>query len=136
MKAISRVICVLLVLTLSCKYEDSVNQKPEEQIVNQYEILSGACGTIIFIDKIGNDLDTSLDSLKVLRENFLIGGCPDNPCHTYYIEKIDFEVNFDIDNREFYGIKFIDSTSNSLIFAMHDVIDTKGNLYFIEWCPD
>lgn len=136
MKSIFNILYILTALIVGCQKEDVVSKEEEWQLDTQYEILSGACGTLTFKDKIGNDFNSALDSLEVLQQRFLTEGCPRNPCHKYYTEKRKIEVNFNKDNRDFYGIIFMDSTNNLSIFSMNDVLDTKGNYYFINWCPD
>ena len=93
-----------------------------------YRILSGASGTISFVDSIGTDFSTALDSLIVLRESFI----DDN----YYIEELELEVDFVDASREFKGIKFLRPDNHTLIFSMSDVLDSNGNYYCILWPPD
>jgi hypothetical protein len=119
---------IITILTFGCQ--------EHEQLNTQYEILSGACGTLTFKDKIGNDINSASDSLEILQQELLTGGCPGNPCHNYNIEKRIIEVNFNKDRRDFYGFIFKDSTNNLSLFAMSDVLDTEGNYYFISWCSD
>jgi len=96
--------------------------------VDGYRIVSGASGTISFVDSIGTDFSTALDSLIVLRESFIDD--------YYYIEEVELEVDFDDASREFKGIKFLRPDNHTLIFSMSDVLDSKGNYYYIIWRPD
>ncbi len=89
---------IITILTFGCQ--------EDEQLDTHYEILSGACGTLTFKDKIGNDINSASDSLEILRQELLTGGCPGRPCHNYYIEKRKIEVNFNKDRRDFYGFIF------------------------------
>jgi len=102
-------------------------EKPN-RTVDGYKILSGAAGTISFVDSIGSDFSTALDSLIILRSSFIDDD--------YYIEEVDLEVDFYDASREFKAIKFLKPGNNTLIFSMSDVIDSNGNYYYILWPPD
>ena len=55
-------------------------EKSTDQDSIEYRILSGACGTINLVNKIGYDFNSALDSLESIRESSLTGGCPEPPC--------------------------------------------------------
>ena len=93
-----------------------------------YRILSGAAGTLSFVDSIGTGFSTALDSLIILRESFIDDD--------YYIEEVELEVDFFDASREFKGIKFLRPGNHTLIFSMSDVLDSNGNYYYIIWYPD
>jgi hypothetical protein len=93
-----------------------------------YRILSGAAGTLSFVDSIGTGFSTALDSLIILRELFIDDD--------YYIEEVELEVDFPDASREFKGIKFLRPGNHTLIFSMSDVLDSNGNYYYIIWYPD
>jgi hypothetical protein len=103
-------------------------EKPDNKTVDGYMILSGACGTISFVDSIGTDFSTALDSLIILRESFINDD--------FYIEEVELEVDFFDASREFKGIKFLRPGNQILVFSMTDVLDSNGNYYYIIWCPD
>ena len=71
--------------------------------------------TLEYIGKIGDDFDTALDSLRILKNI------------SSEIEKEPLEVIFDYDNRLFFGIIYGDCAMYS------DVLDTKGNYYLRTW---
>jgi hypothetical protein len=110
--------CCLSLLFTGCGKESYV----------KFEIISGGCGTISFQDHIGPDFSAALDSLISLRESF-IGD-------DYSTEEVNMEIEFHDDNRIFKGIKFIRASNQALLFSMSDVLDSKGNYYLINWCPD
>lgn len=112
---------ILLVICASC-------EKPYNKNIGGYKILSGGCGSLSFVDSIGTDFSTALDSLIILRESFI----DDN----FFIEEVEMEVDFYDSNREFKGIKFLRPGNQTLIFSMSDVLDSNGNYYCINWCPD
>ncbi len=73
--------------------------------------------TLTYMDRIGKNYDTALDSL------FRYLNCPSEIIYL----KVPLEVNFDCDNRVFYGISFADEGEYT------DVLDTKGNYYTSKW---
>jgi hypothetical protein len=112
---------IILLLIISCEKENNENK-------NEYKILRGGCGTISFVDDIGKDYSTALDSLILIRKP-LIGS-------DYIIEEVEMEIDYNNDNREFKGIIFRSDSNQTLIMSMGDVLDSFGNYYFINWCPD
>ena len=114
-----------------CPEEDDAKIQ-EESIFNEnktFKIIHGACGSIMYDSRFGNDFDSALDSLIKHNELF-IGG------REYYIEKEKMTIDFNYDNRDFYSISFIDKVQNFHIFSLSDVIDNNGNHFFILWCED
>ncbi len=73
--------------------------------------------TLTYMGRIGKNYDTALDSL------FRYLNCPSGIMYL----KVPVEVNFDCDNRVFYGISFADEGEYT------DVLDTKGNYYTSKW---
>jgi hypothetical protein len=112
---------IIILLIVSCEKEHNENK-------NEYKILSGACGTISFVDDIGKDFSTARDSLISIRKPF-IG-------NDYIIEEVEMEIDYNNDNRDFKGIIFRSGSNQTLIISMEDVLDSFGNYYFINWCPD
>jgi hypothetical protein len=112
---------IILLLIVSCEKEHNENK-------NEYKILLGACGTISFVDDIGKDFSTARDSLISIRKP-LIG-------NDYIIEEVEMKIDYNNDNREFKGIIFRSGSNQTLIISMEDVLDSFGNYYFINWCPD
>jgi len=102
----------------------------------EYTILAGACGTIELNGNIGDDFYSALDSLNSIKEPLLTGGCPGNPCYNYYIDTDTLTIDFTDDDRDFLGVTFKNVANNLSVFAMSDVLDTKGNYYSINWCED
>jgi len=97
-----------------------------------FKIIDGACGSIKYQGKIGNNFDSALDSLIKLREPFIYG----NPrVEEYYIEKEIMTIDFKYDDRVFFSIGFTDSRGLH-IFSLTDVIDSKGSYFVIRWCKD
>jgi hypothetical protein len=130
MKRLSQVlIFITSILLTNC-------EKSTDQDSVEYKILSGACGTISLVNKIGYDFNSALDSLVTIREPFLMGGCPETPCYNYYIDIDTLGIEYDSDNREFIGVIFRNIANDLSIFTMTDVIDTYGYYYKINWCDD
>ena len=108
------------------------DENQEESIFNDnktFNIIYGACGSIMYDSRFGNDFDSALDSLIKHNELF-IGG------REYYIEKEMMTIDFNYDDRTFYSIGFIDNVQNFHIFALTDVLDSNGNYFVILWCED
>ena len=110
--------CCILQVLISCSKEH----------YEKFDIISGGCGSIAFVDQIGSDFNTALDSLIAIRAA-MIGV-------DYDVEEVPMEIEFHDDNRVFKGIKFIRASDHIMIFGMSDVLDSYGNYYMIIWCPD
>ena len=77
------------------------------------------CEVLEYVGNIGNNFDTALDSLRILKNIYS------------EIIKVPLEVLFEYDNRQFFGIIYDDCGMYT------DVLDTKGNYYLRSWyCPD
>ena len=126
-----KVIAFLIILTgsfFSCKKEKKI-----------YLLSDGkrTCEYIVYCAKIGNDLETALDSLIKLRDFFLSN-------EDYYIKKEDITANVDFnrDDRLFYLIHFINARISReppyefVLFSVSDVLDSYGNYYKKVHCPD
>lgn len=120
---------LLTVLVVGCKKEETADPVG-------YRILSGSCGTAIFMDRIGVDRSDALDSLVIIRQPLISGGCPGNPCHTYRIEEIEVTLDFHEDEREFVAIRFVDAETGLILFSVDDILDSYGNYYSIYHCSD
>jgi hypothetical protein len=74
----------------------------EESIFNEnktFKIIHGACGSIMYIERIGNDFDSALDSLIKRREPII---STNTWVEEYYIEKETMTIDFNYDDRTFY----------------------------------
>jgi hypothetical protein len=90
------------------------------------------CGSITYRDRIGNDLNSAIDSLVKLRILLLEGLTAEE----YYIDKEMITVDFNYDDRKFYSIGFRRKNNDMYIFSISDVIDSNGNCFNILWCDD
>lgn len=98
-----------------------------------FPIIHGACGSIMYQGRIGNNFDSALDSLIKRREPMIYAN---TWVKEYYIEKETMTIDFNYDNRMFYSIGFIDKVQKIHIFSLSDVIDSNGNYFTILWCED
>ena len=129
---IFRLLIVFSTLFIAC------NKNPKDDEFNltkgqSFKIIHGACGSIVFLEKIGSDFDSALDSVIKLREPMIIA---QPRVEGYYIEKEIMTIDFHYDDRVFYSIGFIDKIKNFHIFSLSDVIDSEGNYFYIYWCED
>ena len=134
------VLCILSVVTLfnSCKDSSIFN---EPYIVNQteFKIESGACGSIIFSEKIGNNYLSAYKELEDRKLYEFNKNCPNVPCNEIQFESYKIEVvdkNNKTPNEEFYAIRVIDKQTKLLLHSVSEVITTNGNFFRICWCPD
>ena len=97
-----------------------------------FEIIHGACGSIVYQEKIGCDFDSALDYVIKFREPFVAEPWVEE----YYVKKEKMTIDFNYDDREFYSIGFIDKLKGLYIFSLMDVIDSEGNYFYIYWCGD
>ena len=110
-------------LFLSCKYECTCNV---------YTVNQDPCECVVFQDKIGNDFDSALDSLKkhyepefkIKFERGFYSG------QGYFVEKYRINVDFNEDDRNFFELIFRDSVPpNYKYLVTCDILDEKGNYY-------
>ena len=123
---------LLVILFVACdknNKEDYFSLKEGQS----FKIIHGACGEIVYKEKIANDFDSALDYLITLREPMIIA---ETGVEEYYVEKEIMKIDFNYDDREFYSIGFIDKINNFLIFSLTDIIDSEGNYFYIIWCED
>ncbi len=97
-----------------------------------YKVTEGICGSIAYNSKIGDDLNSALDSLTKLSEPLLEGMTVEE----YYIEQEAILVEYIYDDRKFYAISYKRRIDNIHVFATSSVIDSKGCYYNIIWCKD
>ena len=81
---------------------------------------------------IGCDFESALDSLIIIKyTNRSYNGTP------YYLEpELMREVVFPYDDRDFYIITVMDSITQNVLAATADVLDTKGDWYYLDWPED
>lgn len=115
-----------------CHNENNNTIIEEETIFEnnkKFKIIHGACGSIMYLERIGNDFDSALDSLIKLREPSIQG-------KEYYIETEKMTIDFNHDDRVFYSVCFKNKVTNLILFGLTDVIDSNGNWFGILWCED
>jgi hypothetical protein len=117
-------------------YCPNENDLQEEAIFNEnkiFSIIHGACGSIMYQSRIGNNFDSALDSLIKRREPAIFAN---TWVEEYYTEKKIMTIDFNYDGRAFYSIGFMDKSQGFHIFSLTDVIDSEGNYFAILWCED
>ena len=123
MKKTLLLIC-LSILTLACKERPCVCN-------GDYTIDQHPCFCVKFKDKIGNNFDSGLDSLKKWYESEIL---PTEGLYSgkgYFIRKEKINVNYPHDNREFFRIYLTDSVHTYRELIANDIIDDNGNHYIL-----
>ena len=89
-------------------------------------------GYIKYKATIGYDFDSAFDSLIIAKyTNRSFNGTP------YYLEpELMQGVEYPYDERDFYMIKVMDSTTRIILASPVDVLDTKGCWYDLVWYDD
>ena len=85
-------------------------------------------GQIKYEATIGYDFDSALDSLLKV-----IDFRPNEP---YIIVSEPLDVEYPVNDREFYWIAFKDTANRLYLGSPMDALDTKGNWYRIIWGED
>lgn len=93
-----------------------------------YAIIEGACGDIILESQPYNNLNASIKWLENKHKALL----PQN----HKVKKQVFKIDFNKDDRTFYGISFVNQQGAHETLGLSHVIDTRGNVYNINWCKD
>ena len=113
--------------------DENESKIEEEAIFENNKIFTiQSCTKIIYENRIGNDFDSALDSLKIMYEQTLEHYGEDG----YYVEKEKIDVIFCHDNRDFFLLTFIDKTNIHNLILTSIVIDEKGNLFYVRYCED
>ncbi len=95
-----------------------------------YQITEGACGEVVFVEKLGTDLASAVDIL----EGRKIEQFGDVTLETYRLEVIDRSGN--APQKEFYAVRVLEGDSELLAHSVGDVVTSDGDLFRLEWCPD
>jgi|AntRauTorcE11897_2_1112592.scaffolds.fasta_scaffold00136_11 hypothetical protein len=110
------------------------NIEGEKSVIEQsisYQITEGACGKVIFEERIGID---SVSAIEIIRErkvdffghsNFLIESTQ---------LKVE-DINGSAPEEKFFALYMLDEDS-LLLHSVSEVITNKGNLYNLSWCQD
>jgi hypothetical protein len=90
------------------------------------------CGLFHFDENLGPDYDTALAAFDAevtmtYPVHYLEVELIEAPIYDYYGMVVD---------REFWAISILGSEGGSLLQSLSDVLDSEGNLYWIDWCPD
>lgn len=116
-----------LALLASCG-DDNVG--PEDPLT--YQVVTGACGKVVFIEKVGGDLESALAVVEArIGESHAAGDVK--------LELTRLEV---ADGRgaspagEFYLVLVLDPDTEELLYSASDVVTTGGDLFRLQWCPD
>lgn len=81
---------------------------------------------------LGFDFDSALDSLIIVK--YSKRSYNNTP---YYLEpELMRGMVYPYDEREFYMIKVMDSTTQYILASPVDVLDTKGDWYYLVWPED
>ena len=103
---------------------------------NEYLLINDNCTSIIFQSKIGDDIESALDSLPKLNTLLI-----DDREYLIKLEE-NLAVDFHKDNRSFCLVRFIDATfpygeSYDADLFLPDVLDSYGNYYRMRiYCED
>ncbi len=130
MKSIIYILTIFSLLLVSCEDKGNDNLMKEETIFNkkkEFRIIDGACGTVHYISRLGNNFDTALETLSKKHS--------DNFFKDYTIHKDTLNVDFEYDKRVFVAIIF-KKTNGKHSMSKSDVLDSNGNYFRINWCKD
>jgi hypothetical protein len=127
----------LIASVYSCK--ESVIENEYAGIQSDLIITRGACGTISYIEKIGRNYNDAFAELEKRKKYEYTEYCPGAPCAQIELEPYEIEVmykNNKIPRERFFAIQILDKDTGIGLQSVQDVITTKGDLYWINWCPD
>jgi hypothetical protein len=128
----------ILSLIVGCKNDEPIlNESNKNQ--TQYRITQGACGSVIYQEKIGTNFESAYNELEKRETEYFSKYCPDEPCYDveldYYQIKVVDENNI-IPREQFFAIRVLNKHTNMLLHSVSEVITNNGNLYKISWCLD
>ena len=129
---------LILLLVPACK-EHSTTNNENTASSTEYKIIQGACGTVVYWEKLGSDFQTAFHELERRKIEQYSRYCPDAPCYEITLESYKIDVadeNNVTPTEEFFAIRVLDKNTNMLVQSVSDAITSNGNLYKISWCPD
>ena len=106
-------------------------EEPAAEEPATYRITEGACGRVVFEERIGTDSTSAVTTVRQRKIEWF--------GHTNFtIESTRLEVE-DMDGtipeEKFYGLHILDEDSLHL-HSVSEVITDTGDLYLLKWCPD
>ena len=121
-------------LIVACR-ENTENADNHEELI--YTIDHG-CASIKYQSRIGNDFNTALDSLMKRYDSMLdiLAAEGHYSGKGYNIDQEKVNVDFNYDNRSFELLTITDIANVYNILFTNDIIDDKGNHYFLIPCED
>ena len=105
---------------------------------NKNFTIDKGCASITYQTRIGNYFNSALDSLMKSYEPMLnlLATEGHYSGKGYNIDQIKINVDFDYDNRSFILLTITDIVNVYNILFTNDIIDDKGNHYFLIPCED
>ena len=110
-----------------------------DRLGESYRVVEGACGVIVFTEKVGVDFDSAFSVIEQRKTEQMRQWCPDAPCFDIRLEPKELKV---VDEYQiapepgFYMLLVIDKATGYSVHSPSEVITTEGDLFTLEWCPD
>ena len=119
---------LLAVFTLLAACKDSVS--PDTAL--RYRIVAGACGSVVFGEKIGSDSASAVAVMEArATEKY---GQRRVTIELFPLEVVDQHAT--PPQAAFYALEILDAGTGMPVHSVFEVITTTGDLFFLEWCPD
>ncbi len=139
MKSMPKYFFLIILLSFICSCSESTIT--DNYVENQTELLitGYGCGSITFIEHIGNDFISAFRELEKRKAVEFSRYCPDDPCAEVELEPFEIEVVDKNNNKppeKFFAIKVLDKNTGMLLHSVSEVITTRGDLFRMNWCPD
>jgi len=118
-----------IIVVVLCACEQNLNS-PEAEWA--YQVTSGACGHLMFAEKLGPDSASAWETVKARKiEAYGEGGLA---LETYLLQVIDQDG--EVPQERFYAIRVLDAETGTHLHSVSEVIATNGDLFTLDWCPD
>lgn len=97
-----------------------------------YRVIAGACGDVVFVERIGTDSASAIEVVEVREvEQFGEGDVLLDP---YRLEVVDEHHRSPAPR--FYALRALSGDSGMFLHSVFEVITTDGDLFHLRWCPD
>lgn len=97
-----------------------------------YSVRRGACGDVVFHEKIANDSAAALAVIEAHKIAYYGQGAV-----TLEIHRIEVaDRNGNAPAARFYGVWVLNTRTMRLEHSLSEVITTDGELFRLHWCPD
>lgn len=97
-----------------------------------YQVTNGACGEIVFVEKVGVDFSSAFGIVEARKLE--VYGRDELTLKAYALKVIANDGS--VPDMEFYAIRVLSAQTGTHLHSVSEVITSRGDLFKLVWCPD